>query len=163
MEQRRSKYWVSTVRALILLTVLVAALVSGARWWSARDEVRTKLEAAIAYGRLSEVRELLPEVGNLNYVSFKGITPLTNAIENNDFEAARLLVQAGADVNYSDGADLRPLFYSFLQAQVDISHFLLENGATLSERDELTLSEMAKNNPDLAKKMEGIGVKFSTE
>ena len=125
--------------------ILILALIGGIYFWPSNAEVRGRLEDAITYGRISEVEELIPNVKNLNYVSFKGDTPLTNAIYQGDIEMVRVLVKAGADVNYSDGGDLRPLFYAISSNKFDISSFLVESGASLSERDQLSLSEMAGN------------------
>lgn len=68
-----------------------------------QNDAKQKLMAAIASGKLAEVKEALPAAAaELNKPTADGSLPLLYAAERNFSEAIVLLVQKGADVNAAD-------------------------------------------------------------
>lgn len=57
---------------------------------------------AARLGNIEVLQELIRQQADLNAQDEKGYTPLIIACYNNRYEAARLLIQAGADVNAQD-------------------------------------------------------------
>ncbi|KAK3186013.1 Ankyrin repeat and SOCS box protein 3 [Lecanicillium sp. MT-2017a] len=106
---------------------------------------QTPLHVAAGAGR-TDITKLLLDAGaavspSLNApnmsapVRTKGWTPLHEAVECNNFEVARLLVQHGADPVMADLVDITgtsPLEIALTKRYIDIATFLLENGADLS-------------------------------
>jgi ankyrin repeat protein len=69
-----------------------------------------------ALGRTETVRKLLVEKANPNAVDAQGWSALQAAAENGHLEAVKLLVAAGADLNYSS------LGYTALQGATKAKH-----------------------------------------
>lgn len=105
---------------------------------------QTALMWAVAETHPDIVRVLIERGGNINARSSGGFTPLLFAAQQGDLESARLLIQAGADVNEglrgkstnpkspaSGGAQssATPLLIASASGQAELSSFLLEKGA----------------------------------
>ena len=63
------------------------------------------------------------------------LTPLLYAARDGRLEAARLLVEAKADVNLADANDITPLIMAIVNNRLDVAWFLLENGADIHHAD----------------------------
>jgi ankyrin repeat protein len=59
-------------------------------------------------------------------------TPLTEALTHNHVDVARVLIEAGANVNTADGDGLRPLDVALLYAGRAAVRLLIESGATVN-------------------------------
>ncbi|HLG58639.1 MAG TPA: ankyrin repeat domain-containing protein [Vicinamibacterales bacterium] len=64
-----------------------------------------------------------------------GMTPLLYAARDGRVEAARMLVDAGADLELGDGNNIRPLLMAALNGQVDVARLLVEKGANVNADD----------------------------
>lgn len=64
------------------------------------------LVIACANGELKRVEMLLPEVGDPNFRSLKGDTPLTAASANGHVELVLLLLSHGADWSFPDSSGM---------------------------------------------------------
>ncbi|MFA6303763.1 MAG: ankyrin repeat domain-containing protein [Legionella sp.] len=80
---------------------------------------------------IEEVRQFLTH-GTPDYVSH-GITPLWAAAQNGHFEIARLLIDAGADVNYKHPIGQSVLWTAAAEGHSNIVQLLLSKGAHKDE------------------------------
>jgi ankyrin repeat protein len=64
-----------------------------------------------------------------------GITPLLLASRDGHLDAAKLLVEVGADVNLADPNGMTPLLMALTNGQIDVATFLLEHGADPKRAD----------------------------
>lgn len=97
--------------------------------------------------RVGKVTEFLGiQLSSVNQVGIFGNTPLSVTITWGDYEAANLLVAAGANVNAEVEAGNTALHHAVLFNQLKIVELLLEHGAsrTASNRDGQTPLELAK-------------------
>jgi len=69
-------------------------------------------------------------------------TLLIQAVQFGHLDVVQLLVQRGADVNFTGNSVYSPLYRSNIYDRYDIFKFLLSKGACLSERDKAALSEV---------------------
>jgi ankyrin repeat protein len=91
---------------------------------------------AAAFGRLDRLRQLLAEdPGRANERSPDGFRPLHLAIFAGSFDAARLLVERGADVealSTNERVRVRPLGTAAFVRSVEATRLLLEAGADVN-------------------------------
>ncbi len=64
-----------------------------------------------------------------------GMTPLLYAARDGRVEAARMLVDAGADLESGDGNGIRPLLMAALNGQIGVARLLVEKGANVNADD----------------------------
>jgi uncharacterized protein len=64
-----------------------------------------------------------------------GMTPLLYAARGGAVAAARLLVEAGADLELADANEITPLLMAVMNDKVEAAHFLLEAGARVDTPD----------------------------
>jgi len=64
-----------------------------------------------------------------------GYTPLLYAVQNNNKEAAELLINGGADVNVGDQFGNTLLHHAAVAGQYDMCKLLLDNGANINARN----------------------------
>jgi ankyrin repeat protein len=64
-----------------------------------------------------------------------GMTPLLLAARDGRLNAAKLLVEVGADVNLADPNGITPLLMALTNGQIDVAKFLLEHGADPKRAD----------------------------
>jgi ankyrin repeat protein len=64
-----------------------------------------------------------------------GMTPLLYAARDGRADAARMLVQAGADVEIPDANGIRPLLMAVLNNNLDVARVLLDRGANVNADD----------------------------
>lgn len=63
---------------------------------------RMNLTIYSSEGNLEKVRELIPKVNTLNYISLKGNSPLNSAAYNGHLKVVELLLENGADCTFKD-------------------------------------------------------------
>ncbi|KAI5807954.1 hypothetical protein DFH27DRAFT_289143 [Peziza echinospora] len=102
------------------------------------------------------INPLLKFCHNLNYRDKWGDTPLTTACTTQSWckdedgtllEAARVLVNHGADVNFTDGHGHTPLLLAVMTDNFEIVQYLLSKGAdlTLADKEGRTIQHYAEN------------------
>ncbi len=113
-------------------------------WWANSDEVREfliqqldespldtspgQLVAAVREGRHDHIQSLLDAGVSVDDVDARGETALMAAVSQLDLKMARLLIKAGADVNYRSERGFLPLT-SHPNMKTRMAKLLLENGA----------------------------------
>ena len=80
------------------------------------------------------VRGGLPERGVRDPIS-GGLSPLHYAARDNQVEAARILIEAGADLEQTEPNSITPLLMAIGNNQMDTAHFLIEAGADVNVSD----------------------------
>ena len=63
------------------------------------------------------------------------MTPLMYAAREGHIDAAKLLIEAGADVNEVDKNDINPLLMAISNNHIDMARFLIERGANINAVD----------------------------
>lgn len=103
-----------------------------------------------------EVIEILIESGvNPNYAWSKteGGTLLTNAAQFGLIEVVTLLVNRGADVNFTGYGEFSALYRSIIYDHLSVAVYLVNNGAKLNENDKKALKQLGwfkeKENEDM--------------
>jgi ankyrin repeat protein len=85
---------------------------------------------AAAIGRTSLIESILDRDGRLiDSPDDRGRTALFHAARNNRFEAVKLLVERGADVNRSDAVGIAALHRTSQQCSDELIRYLIEQGA----------------------------------
>jgi ankyrin repeat protein len=112
-----------------------------------------KLINASSIGDLSLIRRLLNakvlnllRLININGIGSTGITPLIAAIEANQVEAVRLLVNMGANVNKADIEKMIPLIHALLGGNKKIIKILATSGADVNIVSPISFILWAKTN-----------------
>ena len=75
-----------------------------------------------------------PDMSSVKHNHGNGCTPLRDAAIMGDYEPARILIEAGADVNMKDPVGKTPLDYATAEGYDDIVELLLANGARSGRR-----------------------------
>lgn len=83
-------------------------------------------------GNLEVLQELIRQKVPLNLTDEKGYTPLIIACYNNQYKAAKLLLDAGADVNSQDHGGNTALMGVAFKGYSDIAELLINYGADLN-------------------------------
>ena len=66
-----------------------------------------------------------------------GFSPLLFAARQGSFDAAKILIENGADVNLSDPDNTSPLLIAIINFHYDIAGYLIEKGADVSKADKM--------------------------
>jgi uncharacterized protein len=91
-----------------------------------------------AYFGQSEAARLLLQAGadpNLRSQNALSVMPLHSALSACHFDVARILIEAGADINAQGGEGYTPLHYAADRGEADIAELLLAKGAQTDLRD----------------------------
>lgn len=121
------------------------------------DHGFTPLGIATHFNREEIVRHLLYKGADPNLQSQNGynVYPIHTAAGNNLVAIAKLLVEAGAEVNVFQSSRISPLHLAAQNGNIDMIILLLENGASVEVKDDMgkTASELAaeKGHVDLAR------------
>jgi RNA polymerase sigma factor (sigma-70 family) len=119
----------------------------------------TALALAAHFGRLDTMRLLLDRGASVNVVSRHPIeaTPLVAALFGRRVEAAKLLIERGADVTRKRGgksfprAGWTPLHYAAAYGFLEIASMLLERGASVDAQDESGTTPLAVASEDASR------------
>ena len=124
------------------------------------------LYEAVDYNDINEAKRLISEGADLN-VQVIGKSPLHLAIEKDELEMSRLLIEHGADVNAEDDLGSAPLHGANYSDNVDLAKFLIEHGANVNAEDDLGSTPLHgasySGNVDLAKLLIEHGANVSAE
>src|SRR5690606_12994993 len=92
----------------------------------------------IIVDNISEVEECIVDGADVNKKSIWGVSPLIIAVNHSDrisHKIVKLLIDAKADVNYSDEKGTIPIIYSSRKGYIDIVRWLLEANADVNAKD----------------------------
>lgn len=78
-----------------------------------------------------------PKVVSVNSKNYDGDTPLHIAALIGDRQAARLVLQAGANVNAKGDMSASPLHYAVMSGHAQVAELLLRHGADPDAQNEL--------------------------
>uniref|UniRef100_A0A6G1SQD5 Ankyrin repeat and MYND domain-containing protein 2 n=1 Tax=Aceria tosichella TaxID=561515 RepID=A0A6G1SQD5_9ACAR len=98
---------------------------------AANNTAQRKLFEALAKKDLATVKQIVRDEPNLNLncIDQDELSPLQHACHIGDVELARLLINNGADVNYTQRKDrYTALMFAAISAKADIVRLLLERG-----------------------------------
>lgn len=107
--------------------------------WEDFDQRDAAIFAAIHYEEPNEFLQLLVKHGaNVNVFSDGDGTPLTATLANGHYESAKLVLNAGADVNAKGEDDRLPLLIAVddEHSNLDMVEMILEKGAKVGVTDE---------------------------
>lgn len=114
------------------------------------------LGIASHFGKEDIVRILLRNGANPNSSSQNGyqVFPIHSALSNGQNTIAKMLIEAGAEVNVLQSSRVSPLHLAAQQGNIDMIIVLLEHGANIAIRNDFgqTASDMAaeKGFPEIA-------------
>ena len=92
--------------------------------------------SAISKGATSSVRYILfKEPNSVNSRNQYSRTPLHFAVENENVEIVKLLIDAGSDVNSKAVNSITPMFSAVASGNLEIAELLIEKGADLNARN----------------------------
>ncbi len=114
--------------ALCVFTLLSAACKDPA------GEVSEKLLEAT---HVDDVRELLIQGADVNYMDDQGRTPLKNAVKYNEKSIVTLLLQSGANANARGADGSTALHEAAAEGHVELVEILLGNGADINAKNKL--------------------------
>lgn len=95
---------------------------------------RTLLIHACAYNKKTIVQHLIDKSADLNLQDDMGYSALHACVISNNLDCAKLLVQAGANINLCDNIGNVPLFY-VSKGAYDMLHLLLAHGANFNAKN----------------------------
>lgn len=90
------------------------------------------LMKAAQKGTPDMISEIIKSGTDINTNGYQGITPLMNAIENDNNAAAWLFIQSGADINAADFYGITPLMRAVGKGNTDIVRELIKKGADVN-------------------------------
>lgn len=82
--------------------------------------------------KLEKIPAVLKITPIINMANVDGITPLYLAVLNGNVEAAKSLIENGANVNIADKNGCTVLYLSVFKRNIEMTKFLLENGANVN-------------------------------
>lgn len=112
-----------------------------------------ELYKAVKENNLRTVELLLSENADPNFVeeySWMKVNLLITAVNNNNYEIAKKLIENKVDVNWKDGFNTDALMYACSKGNIKIVNLLLEHGADINSHDNqgnnvLTAAKESKN------------------
>lgn len=80
---------------------------------------------------------------DLNQIDQKGITVLMRAAQNGNEDAVNLLIQNGAEVDFSNELGYTALHYALIASKFDVARLLIDNKASVDNIDRTGMSELS--------------------
>lgn len=112
---------------------------------------RTSLHEAAFEGNVKMIRYLIYPIKRrrelvefVNVRDHEGTTPLHQAVFNDHFEAAKLLISAGADVNMADEDGSAPLLHAAYSGSLNCVRLLVRSGADVNTFDKERTTPLQK-------------------
>ncbi|MCK6816700.1 ankyrin repeat domain-containing protein [Enterobacter kobei] len=87
-----------------------------------------------------EVVDLIKKGADVNFVNYKGFTPLSVA---RNVDVAKALVELGADVNFMNNEGETPIFHN---SNIDVVSYLVSCGAKINQRNNKGQTVLFKTN-----------------
>ncbi|DAB29532.1 MAG TPA: hypothetical protein CFH84_08940 [Sulfurimonas sp. UBA12504] len=133
------------------------------------DEVdgRSALHNHVYYEHYEAVAKMLQEEADTEVITAAGLTPLHIAIQKSDLRMAKLLVDAGANVNAQDNRDNTPLILATKKKNKELVRFLVMRGADLNLANEEGITPLHQaafsGNPIVVEYLLGVGANPTTK
>ncbi len=93
---------------------------------------------AVAKNDTTVITYLIKKGADVNSIKQQGwvnVSALITAINNNSVEAAKILLQNKADVNWEDGFNATALMYAASIGNIKLVQLLIDNGADVQHKD----------------------------
>lgn len=124
--------------------------------------VKTPTAAAAELGDVQELQRLLEQLpSRASEEDENGIFPVMFAAKGGSIEAAKLLLQFGADLHVQTPLGWSVLLFAALNEQPSMVHWLVHSGVKISEND-LVLTAATGNNESLQALLELFGESAAT-
>ncbi len=105
------------------------------------DEGYTPLSNAVSNNKQITVKYLISNGANIGEKNGKlGVSVLHKACMNGNLEIAKILVDAGADVNFKSDEGFTPLYVAVQKNHISIVEYLLTKGVSIDEKNGKKLS-----------------------
>lgn len=112
---------------LLISSIILAACTNGGNNMGNEMKVDSLIQA-VEMNDLLRIQELIStSSASIDEQNAKGETPLLIATHNNYIEAAKLLIDAGADINKQDSIRDSAYLYAGAQGKTEILAYMLEN------------------------------------
>jgi hypothetical protein len=97
---------------------------------------KSQLISASSSGNVEKIKNLLAEGANVNESDSNGWTPLMYAVWKNNINAAKYLIESGADINAMDKhKDKNALLIASNYSMIEMIKMLIEKGANMESTD----------------------------
>lgn len=119
-------------------TILTVLLFASSSILYAQNMNDSLLYQAVLNNDTTTIKDLVSKGANVNFIKQQGwvkINLLITAVNKQNTEAVRILLQNGADVNWEDGFNTTALMYSASNGNIPIIKYLLDNGADIKHKD----------------------------
>jgi uncharacterized protein len=95
-----------------------------------KTQLNKALKMAASLGKVEMIKDLLKKGADIQWrdPSDNGKTPLVKAILGGQFEAVKVLLDNGADINYPDGSGRYPVYFCCIGTNVELLKYLLAKG-----------------------------------
>ena len=140
-----------------ILTTLICLI--GLTFSTIAQDKSEQLYAAVTKNDKDKVEKLVKTGADVNYVKKAGpwmkVSVLITAVNNQNLEIAKLLIDNKANVNWKDGFKTSAILYAANTGSIDMVQLLLENGADIKDNDGqgntvLTAAKESKNKALIA-------------
>lgn len=113
-------------------------------------------------GNLTGVKRELRK-HDINTIDHRGRTPLHWAVEGNQLDMVKFLVENGADITYESGSTSSPLFFALREGNMEIFDYLLNNGAFIDDINEFFYWALRFGHINMINRLLIIGVDVNGE
>lgn len=96
------------------------------------NDITNALFSASRQGNVPVLNEIFTLIENVDVIDERGYTPLIIAAYNNQPEAVKVLLYAGADSNATDGSGNTALMGACFKGYPEIAQLLINNGADIN-------------------------------
>jgi ankyrin repeat protein len=135
-----------------ILTTLICLF--GITFLTIAQDNSTQLFEAVTKNDKEKVEELIKNGADVNFIKEAGpwmkVSILITAVNNQNLDIAKLLLDNKADVNWKDGFNSSAILYAASTGNIEMVQLLLEKGADIKDNDGqgnsvLTASKESKN------------------
>ena len=96
------------------------------------DDITKALFSASRQGNVPVLKEIFALINNVDVIDERGYTPLIIAAYNNQYDAVKALLYAGADINATDGSGNTALMGACFKGYEDVAQLLIANEADVN-------------------------------
>jgi hypothetical protein len=121
---------------MVTLSVLVCLGANSMALRAEGNAPQKSLQEAARDGDIEQLKRHIANGANVNEVDQYNWTPLRGAIDSDQVEATRVLLEAGANVNTKDADGMTPLIRATVKGDKDIVELLVAKGANLAAKDD---------------------------